>query len=248
MLTLIIASCLAAWFGFSGRSKRQNPLIWALVGFASYFLPQYVLGLLVGVILGQTEWRPSDFDAALSFRISITILGIIVGAITAIFVHRYLVRRIQPKKIPKVTVESPKAIHAHRRTLPLVLSLTFPVLAGIVLGVAERCIRSTELSTPAWHRADQIRDTVPPFFLLSMIGFSILAAMWTTSSKHSSYYMGIFGLIFVVASSALWFNFDNCIPNLLIFGIAGIISGHVSSVVIRKVRLKRLQAKFPPGN
>lgn len=86
MIVLIIIGVL---FYNYANSNNINKVLWVIVGLLSYFVPQLIVGVIIGLIAPQM----------VNDTVSLTIIGIAVGIIGAIIAYQVMVSYSKKEKI-----------------------------------------------------------------------------------------------------------------------------------------------------
>jgi len=95
-ILIVLAILFAVGSKFSNYAKRNklNPILWGILGPASYFIGQFVLGLIVSTIL-------PDF---LLEEMNLIIFALFSGIATVIFTYQIMVR--EGKKVKTIKTDS----------------------------------------------------------------------------------------------------------------------------------------------
>jgi uncharacterized membrane protein YeaQ/YmgE (transglycosylase-associated protein family) len=89
MIVLLVIGIL-----FYNYAKRNNinKAVWVIVGLLSYFVPQLIVGVIIGLVAPQM----------VNDKGMLTIIGIAVGAIGAIIAYQIMVNYAKKEKIKVV--------------------------------------------------------------------------------------------------------------------------------------------------
>ena len=94
----LVALGLAIWFFRLGRSAGKNPLAWAAIGLASYYIPVFLCGLVLRAVVpslgieASTGLDISTGAGALTVDLAVGLFAITMGVQSVVLVRKLLLR------------------------------------------------------------------------------------------------------------------------------------------------------------
>ena len=87
MIGAIVALLFAAWFFRSAKRVGRHPWGWAVVGVLSFYLPVFLLGLVIAILVPQLVSR-FESTTAVAAGLGLAVSALVVGAVCATLVRK----------------------------------------------------------------------------------------------------------------------------------------------------------------